>query len=54
MKEIKLLPEVNADINILKLQLPVCLNVRPGVQWGSLDLDTLVAIMRHGAGWKQW
>ena len=40
-------------IIILKLHLSVCLYVRPGVQRRSRDLDSLVAIMSHGAGWKQ-
>ena len=36
----------------------VCLSaracVRPGFQRRSLDLDSFVAILSHGTGWKQW
>ena len=43
-------------IIMLKLQLSVSLCMRAfgwGVQRRSLDFDSLVAIMSHGAGWKQ-
>ena len=30
-----------------------CLSIRLGAQWRSLDLDSLVAILSHRAGWRQ-